>query len=395
MKRVKGIRRQGKNSWQIQIYTGTGPDGKPQRRFVSVHGSIKDAENRRSELLLGLGKGVPVPVNRRTLADQLRDWVNGAAKAKAGPRTIEGYQSIIDRHLIPGLGHMQLKDLQPAVIERYYGEKCNSLSTRSVHHHHRVLSKCLKHAVKQGLIGRNPCELVEAPSPSGNKMKYLTPGELGYLLDIAMDSPYYPVIYTGVSTGMRQAELLGLRWRDVDLERCTISVSQVLYKRRGVCTFKEPKTKRSRRKVSMTPKLALYLKGYRAQCQAFRIAVDKPLTEDDLVFTTTQGEPVDPSGLSHEFHKMVKRAGLDGVRFHDLRHTFASIALKQGAKPKVISEALGHASVGFTMDVYADIIDGMQEEAMALINDALPDGVARKNDAELTRLSASATLAGV
>ena len=136
----------------------------------------------------------------------------------------------------------------------------------------------------------------------------------------------------------------------------------------------------------MTPKLALYLKGYRAQCQAYHIAVEKPLTEDDLVFTTIQGEPVDQSGLSHEFHKMVKRAGLEGVRFHDLRHTFASLMLNKGAKPKVISEALGHASVGFTMDVYADIIDGMQEEAMALLSDALPEGVPAKNNAELTRL---------
>lgn len=392
---MKGIRKQGKNSWQIQIYTGTGLDGKPKRQFVTVHGSKGDAEKRRNELLVSLAKGVPVPVNRRTVADQLRDWVNGAARAKAGPRTIEGYQSIIDRHLIPALGHLQLKDLQPAMIERYYGEACNRLSTRTVHHHHRVLSKCLKHAVRLGYLGRNPCELVEGPSPSGKKMRYMNKAEVGHLLDLALESPYYPVIYAAINTGMRQAELLGLRWRDVDLERCSISVSQVLYKRRGVCTFKEPKTKRSRRTVSMTPKLASYLRTYRAQCQAYRIAVEKPLTEDDLVFTTITGEPIDPSGLSHEFHKMAERAGMAGVRFHDLRHSFASIMLKQGAKPKVISEALGHASVGFTMDVYADIIDGMQEEAMALLNDALPAGVSAANNAELTRLSANSTLTGV
>ena len=187
---MKGMRRQGKNSWQIQIYTGSGPDGKPQRRFMTVHGSKGDAEKKRNELLVSLAKGVPVPVNRRTVADQLHDWVNGAAKAKAGTRTIEGYQSIIDRHLVPALGHVQLKDLQPSMIERYYGEACTHLSTRTVHHHHRVLSKCLKHAVRQGYLGRNPCELVDAPSPSGNKMRYMNQGEVGFLLDIAMQHPH-------------------------------------------------------------------------------------------------------------------------------------------------------------------------------------------------------------
>jgi len=383
---MKGIRQQSKNSWQIQIYTGSGADGKPQRRFMTVRGSKKDAEKKRNEMLVSLAKGVPIPMGRLTVAEHLHDWLEGYAKTRCSTRTVENYQSIIDRHLVPALGHIQLKDLQPSVIQRYYGEACSRVSARTVHHQHRLLSESLKYAVRQGTLGRNPCELVDAPSYRSKRMKTMTPGEVGHLLEIASESQYYPVIYTALNTGMRQAELLGLRWRDVDLNEASISVNQVLLKRRGVCEFKEPKTAHSRRRIDMTPKLALYLKEYRARCEAYRWQLGAPLTLDDLVFMTERGKPVDPSVLSHTFQKLVKRAGLEGVRFHDCRHTFASLMLLRKVSPKVVSEALGHASAAFTMDVYQHIVNGMQKDAMALLDEVLPEGVPVRNNAELTRL---------
>jgi integrase len=208
-------------------------------------------------------------------------------------------------------------------------------------------------------------------------MRTLTPAEVEILMTHAQDSNYYPVIYTAVSSGMRQAELLGLRWRDIDLDMLSISVSQVLYKRRGVCIFKEPKTMHSRRRVAMTSKLAQFLREYRAERESLHWHLGRPLTLDDLLFATMDGKPLDPCGLTHTFRKICMEAGLERVRFHDLRHTFASLMLLRGAKPKVISEALGHASVAFTMDVYSHIISGMQEDAMALLDEVLPSGVTR------------------
>jgi len=202
-----------------------------------------------------------------------------------------------------------------------------------------------------------------------------THGQVEVLSENAMGNYYYPVIYTAVSTGLRQAELLGLRWRDIDLDMLSISVSQVLYKRRGICQFKEPKTAHSRRRVAMTPKLTLFLKGYKAARERLYQQLGKQLTLDDLVFTSVEGKPIDPCVLSHTFGRMARQAGLENVRFHDLRHTFASLMLLRGAKPKVISEALGHSSLAFTMDVYSHIISGMQEDAMALLDEVLPAGV--------------------
>jgi integrase len=226
---------------------------------------------------------------------------------------------------------------------------------------------------------------VDPPSPIKKAMRTLTPSELEVLLREAQNSYYYPVIYAAVSSGLRQAELLGLRWRDVDPDiGMSISVSQVLYKRRGICEFKEPKTDHSRRQVKMTNNLAIFLRDYKAERESLYRQLGQPLTLDDLVFTSVEGEPIDPCVLSHAFKRMAARVGLENVHFHTLRHSFASLMFFQGAKPKVISEALGHSSVAFTMDTYSHIISGMQEEAMALLDEVIPAGVNGKNNANLT-----------
>ncbi|MFC1938525.1 tyrosine-type recombinase/integrase [Chloroflexota bacterium] len=378
------IRSKGKNSWQIQIYTGTGPDGKPRRHFETIRGRKGDAQRRLTELLSSLDKGVYTPPGRLTVAEHLKQWLDGYVKTNCSQRTFDSHRSIIECHLLPALGHLQLKQLQAPTIQSYYGKACEKLSPRSVHYQHRVLSQSLKYAVRQGYLGRNPCELVDPPKWKGKAMRTLTPAEVEVLFDTAKDNHHYPIIYTAVSTGLRQAELLGIRWRDIDLDMLSISVSQVLYKRQGICQFKEPKTSHSRRRVAMTPKLALFLRDYLAERESLYYHLGKQLTLDDVVFGGFEGKPLDPSVLSHDFARIVKRAGLENVRFHDLRHTFASLMLLRGAKPKVISEALGHASVAFTMDTYSHIIEGMQEDAMALLDEVLQAGVSRKNNANLT-----------
>ena len=383
---MKGsIRQRSKDSWQIILDTGTNPDGKRRRYFETIHSTRKsDAQKRLNELLVSLEKGVYSPPGRLTLAEHLSNWLTGYIKVNCSLRTFDTVQSIADHHLIPALGHIQLKQLHPQTIQAYYGKACEKLSSRTVHYHHRILSQSLKYAVRQGYLGRNPCELVDPPSPRKKLMRTLTPGELEALLENASSNQFYPVIYTAVSTGLRQAELLGLRWRDIDLDMLSISVSQVLYKRRGICQFNEPKTAHSRRRVAMTPKLALFLREYKAERERLYWQVGQPFTLDDLVFASVEGKPIDPGVLTHNFARIAKRTGLENVRFHDLRHTFASLMLLRGAKPKVISEALGHASVAFTMDCYSHIISGMQEDAMALLDEVLPAGVNKNSVANLS-----------
>ena len=377
------LQKRAKGSWQICICSGY-VRGKAIRHHETVRGTKKEAERRMRELEGSLDKGVPIPMGRLTVEQLLHDWLDGYARTACSPRTVDGYQSIIENHLIPEMGHIQLRQLQPQTIQAYYGKAVERLSARSVQHIHRVLSQALKYAVEQGILGRNVCGLVATPSSRKKVMRTLTPSEVEVLLEKASNGKFYPIYYMALSTGMRQAELLGLRWRDIDLNFLSISVCQVLYKRGGVCEFKEPKTEHSRRRIAMTPKLALFLRGYKAQMEVLYLERGRVLSLDDLLFANGEDKPIDPGVLSHAFSEIARQAGLGRVRFHDLRHTFASLMLLRGAKPKVISEALGHASVAFTMDTYSHIIEGMQEDAMALLDEVIPAGIGRKLEKEVS-----------
>lgn len=324
--------------------------------------------------MASLDKGVYTPPGKLTLADLLNQFLRGYVKTKYSQKTQDAYQMIMERHLIPNLGHILLKQLTPQTIQTYYGQACEKLSARTVHKHHRLLEQSLKYGVRQGYLGCNPCDLVDSPSWKARPMRTLTPEELEGLLEVASSSRFHPVIYTAVSTGLRQAELLGFKWRDIDLDLQSISLCQVLYKHRGICEFKEPKTSHSKRRVSMTAKLADYLSEYRGERESLSLHLGQLLKPDDLLFSNGEGKPIDPYVLSHNFARIVKQASLKNMRFHDLRHTFASLMLLRGAKPKVISKALGHSSLAFTMDTYSHIIEGMQSEAMALLDEVLPQG---------------------
>lgn len=378
------IRSRGQNSWQLQVYTGKDTAGKPTRYMETVRGKKADAQKRLTELLSGLDKGIAPPSSKMTVGQHFESWLDGYVKTNCSTRTYDGYESIIRHHLAPAFGSLALKQLTPQAIQAYYGRTTDTLSNRTILHFHRVLSQSLKYGVRQGYLWRNPCDMVDPPSPHRNTMRTLTIDEAVKLLEVAKDSFFYPIIYLAISTGLRQAEILGLRWRDIDLDMASLSVNQVLYKSGTKAIFKEPKTNRSRRRVALTAKLGLFLRGYKVERISMSHQLGKTLGLDDLVFTSYQGEPLNASVLSHAFSRLAKEAGLGAVRFHDLRHTFASLMLLRGAKPKVISEALGHASVAFTMDVYSHIIEGMQEDAMALLDGVLPDGHVQSFNVNLT-----------
>jgi integrase len=369
--------RKGNTTWQIQVLING------RRYYETFHGERREAQKRLNALLVNKDKGLLVPT-KLTLAQHLENWYNGYIKTKTGPRTVEAVNSIIKKHLSPALGEIKLQKLTAQLIQEYYSHALEKLSARTVYKHHRILSQSLRYAVRQGHLGANPCDLVDAPRPNKKVMRFLTPEEAEKLLETAKDSYFYPVIYFAISTGLRQAEILGLTWRDIDLDLLTISVNKALYKRKGITEFREPKTQHSRRTVCMTPKLAAFMKDYKASRESLYIQTGHVLGLDDLVFTSVDIRPLHPSVLSHNYKKIVDKAGLSGVRFHDLRHTFASLMLLRGISPKVISEALGHSSVAFTMDTYSHIIKGMQEDAMKLLDEVLPSGNLTSNYYKVT-----------
>ena len=214
-----------------------------------------------------------------------------------------------------------------------------------------------------GLVGRNVAVAVDPPRVEHKSLASLALEDVPRFLEAAQDTPYYVILFTALYTGMRLGELLGLRWCDVDLDLASLSVVQSLYKRCGVCKMIEPKSSHSRHRIAMSPSLVLLLHEYKAEQQTQGILLGKLPADSDLVFCHLDGKPLDPGVVSHTFAKVLKKARLPHIRFHDLRHTHATLLLKAGVHSKIVSERLGHANIGITLDTYSHVLPGLQEKA--------------------------------
>ncbi|MFH1663173.1 MAG: site-specific integrase [Chloroflexota bacterium] len=274
--------------------------------------------------------------------------------------------------MIPTLGRIALADLQPQHIQSYYSEKISNgridgkegLSARSVVYHHRILSKALDYAVKMGMVVRNIADVVQPPKIQRITMNTLSPEEIVRFLDAAKETDYYVYFATLLCTGLRRGEGLALRWRNLDLEEARLVVMETAYKLgNGDYIIKEPKTRHSRRTVTLPRSLVELLKSYRSDQELLRIQLGVSLEPDDFVFIRHDGNPINPNALTLAFRRITKKAGLKNIRIHDLRHTHATLLFKEGVHPKIVSERLGHASISITLDIYSHVLSGLQEEA--------------------------------
>ncbi len=377
------MRKRSKGSWEIVADGERDPaTGRRVRVYATVRGGRRDAQRRLSELIVSLDKGLGGKSSRMTLGDLLNQWHAGYVVTNCSENTVIRYGSLIRHQLVPRLGRIPLAKLRPDQIQACYSQLRaegrvdgeGGLSERTIHHTHRALFSALKYAVRQGLVVRNVAEFVDPPRLRPRTMRTLDVDELAELLRVARRWEWFPMTLTAVSIGVRQGELLALRWKDIDLGMLTVSVTRSLYRRNGQYYFKEPKTKHSRRTLDMTPSLASFLREYWTERAAHFDMLGYTLSGDDLVFSRYDGSPIDASSLTHGFARIVREAGLPHTRFHDLRHTFASMMLLAGVNMKVISDMMGHSSVAFTMDTYGHIIGGQQRAAMKKMDEVLWSG---------------------
>ena len=244
---------------------------------------------------------------------------------------------------------------------------------------HITLHKALKNAVKAGLLVRNVSEAVDTPKIQRPEMHVMSETDLHIFLEYAKDTPYYALFYTSLFTGMRRAELLALRWSDVDLELCQLSITRSMqYIASAVpenrIRFKEPKTAKSRRLIALSPSTAITLREHKVKQSELRQSLGYPdLSDSDLVFSHYDGSPLLPNSVTHAWIKLARHCGLQGIRLHDARHTHASLLLKQGVHPKIVQERLGHGSIQITLDTYSHVAPGLQQAAANKFDDiALP-----------------------
>lgn len=285
----------------------------------------------------------------------------------------------MNKHLVPALGAVSLAKLQPVHVQGYYGDALKSgrrngkggLSAQTVRHHDRVLNVALKRARALRLIATNPIEDVSRPKVERAELQVLEPDETARLLATASTTRVYVPTFLALATGMRRGEVLALRWSDVDLKGGTLQVVQSLEVTDDGLRFKPPKTRRSRRTITLPASVVEVLSDHKARQAEERLQLGLGKDERGLVFAQVSGEPVNPDNFSNEFKRVAKRAGVRPITFHGLRHTHITNLLREGVHPKIASERAGHSSVAITLDTYSHVVAGLQEDAALRIDASL------------------------
>jgi integrase len=343
------------------------PDGR--RKFVYGR-TRQEATSKLRAVQAASAQGMPVPKELLRVDDYLREWLN-ANQTRLQARTLRAYACLVRVHANPTIGHFRLARLEARHLEKVYGDMMRAgLSARTVQYLHSVLHRALGQAARRGLVIRNVADLVDPPRVRRREMTVLNIAQSQAFIREAASSPHEALYVLAISSGMRQGELLGLRWSDVDLDRGYLSVTHTLERSGPNAVFGEPKTSASRRRVRLTDRAIEALRRHRSVQAEIRLRAGAAWRDLDLVFTNGTGGPLDAHNLvRRDFGRLLERAGLTPIRFHDLRHTAATLLLTKGIHPKVVADMLGHSSVAVTLDTYSHVLEGLHQEAVIALNE--------------------------
>lgn len=346
--------------------------GKYQRYTEQFNGGSKDAAKRLTQILNDIDLGKFAPSSKITVEQYLTTWLDDYCKPNLSTNTYSLYKYLCEKHIIPEIGKLILTDLKPQQLQHLYSVKKESkLSSRTVQLIHITIHKALKNAVKTNQLMRNVAEAVDPPRATRHEFQILSPTDIQLFLEFARDTDYYALFYTYFFTGMRRSEALALRIKDLNLPE-SLSVNRTMQVVGTEITFKEPKTKNSRRVIPLTPSNAAILQEYIDEMNGIRAkAKNEPMAGDDLLFCHTDGSPIRPDVITHLWMKLRTKCGLKDVRLHDARHTFATIHLELGTYTKVVSEILGHAGTAITQDLYTHKVSALHEAAARSLDSAL------------------------
>jgi integrase len=360
--------------WTGELYFGRDDGGKKVVHRVSGK-SFKEVQEKLDRLKADRTAGTLAEPSRETLAQFLEHWLRDSVKHSVRPTTFRSYESNVRIHIAPELGSLPLKKLAPAHVQQLYARKLESgLSPRSVQYIHAILHRAMGQALKWGLVPRNVCDAVDRPKAAKKQMRVLALQQVDILLQAAQGDRLEALYILAVTTGMRQGELLALCWDDIDLEGGVIHVHQQLQHLPGAgFRFSPPKSSRSRRTIKLAVMVVEALKQHRRRQAGERLALGEAWRNThNLAFVTPVGTPLEGTNLlKRHFRPLLKKAGLPPIRFHDLRHTAATLMLQGGVHPKIVQETLGHSQISLTLDTYSHILPSMQEDAAAKMNTLL------------------------
>lgn len=347
------------------------PDPATGRRRQRTKGGFATKAAAEAAMRAAIAKGSSAGASAQKLGDYLDEWL--AAVAPRLRETTAASYRVSAARIKGGLGAVRLSDLTPLTIERFYadliragGKRDQGLSPKSVRNTHVALRKALADAERLELIDRNPAARAKAPTGVRTEASTWTGEEVNRFLAVVADDPLYALWVVLATTGVRRGEALGLRWSDVDLKNHTLSVAQTITTVGHRVVVSPPKSDRSRRRLGLDPDTVRVLQDHKhAQERDRKLLGVEPSV---LVFTDEDGGPIHPSAVTRRFKRLVKASGLPPLKGpHDLRHTWASLALAAGIHPKVVSDRLGHSTIAITIDTYSHAIPSLDADAAATV----------------------------
>ncbi|MCC9709258.1 site-specific integrase [Streptomyces sp. MNU76] len=370
------------------------------RKRVRVYGTTrKDALAMLTEKIAASNRGLPVPSAQGSVAAYLTYWLENVAVHQLRENTHTRYAACVDRYLFPGLGKKKLTKITAKDVRTWLnqlrticqccargidadrdqprccaaGACCSKrLSPLTLTYIHSVLKSALEHAVREEEIPRNVARNVRTGTPRPRRFEPLTADEARQFLTATRGHRLHALFELALHTGLRKGELLGLHWEDLDLGSGTAAIRRTLQRTSaGGLTTLPTKTRASERRIALPARCIQSLKHHHEQQQREREAAGTTWQHNGHVFTTPQGRPIDPTNLTRTFTTLLGKAGLRRIRFHDLRHSTATLLLEQGVELVVIKELLGHAHIGVTATVYAHVRIRLQRDAIDLLDHAL------------------------
>lgn len=370
---MKGHVRKRGNKWCFVVDIGRDElTGKRQQKWFYGYSKEKEAERAMIEVIKEINDGTFVEETDETIEHFMKNWLQNK-KNQVRPGTWKSYSWLINTHLIPHLGKVKVFQLKPRHLNDLYNQKLlNVISANSIKKLHGLIKDALDEGIGYGDLSKNAANAVTPPRVKKVKFEVWDEQQLKMFLEEAKGNRFYVAFELAASTGMRIGEILGLRWRDVDLSEAKLSIRQAYTKAHSGYEFHEPKTSSGERSVALFPGTVELLKKHKESQEKEK---NKAFYNDHgLVIQTHIGTPVSPRNLSREYYKIIDKLSIPKIRFHDLRHTHATLLLKKGVHAKIVQERLGHSSITITLDTYSHVLPGLQEAALKSLGGTLFNG---------------------
>jgi integrase len=380
---MKGhIRERSPGRWAIVLDVRDPVAGDRKRRWHSFAGTKRQAQIECARLVAELQNGIAIEPRKVKLGEFLDRWLE-YIRPNVAPKTFERYSEIVQKSLVPMLGNIVLAKLQPIQISTAYvtaltkgrRDGRGGLAPRTVHHLHRILKQGLAQAVRWQMLARNPADAVDPPKVERASMTTYDLEQTGQLIEALRGTRLFIPVLLAVLCGLRRGEIAALRWRSVNPETAQLTVAESVEQMKGTVRLKLPKSGRART-VALSPTMVEELRGHRLQQAQGLLRLGVRLSQESFVCALEDGRMLQPTFITHEWLRLVRRTGLPVYRFHDLRHAHATHLLAAGVHPKVASERLGHSKIGITLDLYSHVMPGMQEDAAARVDLALRTAMA-------------------